>query len=338
MQVKVAVKKLTQKVSLSRDEMRGCMKEIMEGGADDILISAFLTALKMKGESVDEFTAAAEIMREKVMRVESSAAKLIDTCGTGGDGSSTFNISTCSALIAAGAGANVAKHGNRSVSSSCGSADVLQALGVNIEADNVSLGKLLDKAGIAFLFAPMLHPAMKYVMPVRKTLGIRTMFNLLGPLTNPAGARRQLMGVYDKGLVEPIAMTLKELGAVRAFVVHSEDGMDELSISAPTHVGEINNGEIKFYDVKAEDFGLKSAPIEELKTDGIDENKNVIMDILSGVKSAKRDAAVLNAAFAICAGDLCDDAAEGVELAIKAIDSGAAMEKLNELKATSNSF
>lgn len=313
------------------------MLEVMEGRASDIRIASFLTALRMKGETVDEITAAAEIMREKVIPIKNESSRLVDTCGTGGDGSNTFNISTASAILAAAAGAVVAKHGNRSVSSKCGSADVLQALGVHIDLSSWHMADILEKTGIAFLFAPLLHPAMKYVMPARKELGIRTIFNILGPLTNPAGSKRQVMGVYANELVEKMTETLKNLGSVRAFVVHSADGLDEVSTCNTTFVGEVVDGKTKYYTVSPEDFGIKRATTADLIGGTIEANKDIILDIVKGVRSPKLDIAVLNAGFALVAAGVATDVHDGVSRVRNALNSGHVLEKFESFVRETNS-
>lgn len=330
MQFADLLKKVIDGQSLSVSEMRVCMSTIMEGEASDVQIASFLVGLRMKGESVSEITAAAQIMREKVSPVKVSGEFLIDTCGTGGDASGTFNISTAAAFLAASAGARVAKHGNRSVSSKCGSADVLASLGANIDLSAEEVGRVLDTASIAFLFAPLLHPAMRYVMPVRKELGVRTIFNVLGPLTNPAGAKRQLLGVFSEELIEPITETLLNLGTERAFVVHSKDGLDEVSISAETLVGEIREGKTFYHSVRPEDYGIKRVELNALKGGSPEDNRDILMSIFSGVPSAKKDIAVLNAAFALAASGISDDIEDAIVLIEKAIKEGRAKETLEK--------
>jgi len=275
-------------------------------------------------------------MREKATQVKHAANKVVDTCGTGGDGLHTFNISTAAAFVAAGAGAVVAKHGNRSVSSSCGSADVLKALGINIEADVPTVEKCLDNVGIGFLFAPLMHKAMKYAIGPRRELGVRTFFNMLGPMTNPAGATCQLMGVYDGSLTEVIANVLKNLGSDRVFVVHGEDGQDEISVTGPTTVSELREGKVSTNSIAPEDFGIKRAEMKDIIGGDAEKSAGMLRSVLEGEKGAKRDAVVLNAAAVIAAAGIAGDIKTGVEVAASAIDSGKAKEKLEGLIKCSN--
>ena len=311
------------------------MNAIMSGEATDAQIGAFITALRMKGETVDEITGCARVMREKATRIDAGTADAVDTCGTGGDASHTFNISTATALVAAGAGVVVAKHGNRSVTSGSGSADVLRELGVNIEAPVPIVETCLREAKIGFLLAPLLHGAMKYAIGPRRELKIRTIFNVLGPLTNPAGARRQLLGVYAPELVKPIANVLLELGSERAYVVHSADGLDEISISAETHVPEVREAGVTAYDIKPKDFDLARADLAALKVADAAESAQTIRGLLDGAQGPPRDVVVLNAAAAIAAGGKADGIADAVPLAEQSIDSGAAKAALEKLVETS---
>ena len=342
MMIVEAIKKVVEGKDLSREEAFLVMEQIMSGGCSDAQIAAFLTALRMKGETVPELCGFAQVMRAKVARVEAKAAvraalsgtdreALVDTCGTGGDASNTFNISTATAFVVAGAGIPVAKHGNRSVSSLCGSADVIEALGVDLELPPEVVGRSIDEVGIGFLYAPLLHKAMKYVMPARREIKIRTVFNILGPLTNPAGASAPVMGVYDGALTEPLAAVLNELGARRAFVVHGLDGLDEISNTGETKVSEVRDGQVVTYSIKPEDFGLKRAHLSELKGGDAKENAEIIKRILLGERGPRRDIVLLNAAAGIVAGGRAKSFQEGMELAKASIDSGAAMEKLNRL-------
>jgi anthranilate phosphoribosyltransferase len=276
-------------------------------------------------------------MREKATRVHTSREPVIDTCGTGGDGSGTFNISTTVAFVAAGAGLCVAKHGNRAMSSQCGSADVLQALDVNIEISPDKVGKCLDEAGIGFLFAPMLHGAMKHAIGPRREIATRTVFNALGPLTNPAGAKRQLIGVYDGSLTEKLAGVLRELGSELAFVVHGADGLDEITLTGKTRVTELNGGNIETYEISPENFGLETAGVEELKGGDAAENAQILQVVLDGVQGPHRDVVLMNAAAAIVAGGVASDLEEGLDRARSAISSGRAREVLEQLKEVSNS-
>jgi anthranilate phosphoribosyltransferase len=292
----------------------------------------------MKGETVDEITGAAEIMREKATAVlPENREFLVDTCGTGGDGSNTFNISTAVAFVAAGAGARVAKHGNRSVSSKSGSADVLEALGVNVSISSEKMKYCLDKVGISFLFAPALHKAMKYAIGPRKEMAVRTIFNLLGPLTNPAGAENQLIGVYDAALTEPLAHVLRNMGSTRAYVVHGMNRIDEVSISDGTRISELHNGSVETYTFSPDELGIPSATEDSILGGTAEDNAGILRAVLSGQKGPHRDVVLLNAAFAIAAAGLTDTPKEGLEAATKTIDSGAAMKKLENLVAASNS-
>ena len=333
--IKEAIAKVVEGKHLTRDEAVATMNSIMDGTATPAQIGCFITAMRMKGETVDEITGFTAVMREKATPVFCKTPGIVDTCGTGGDGLHTFNISTASAFVAAGAGATVAKHGNRSVSSSCGSADVLKALGVNIEADVPVVEKCLDEVGIGFLFAPLLHKAMKFAIGPRRELGIRTFFNILGPMTNPAGAKSQLMGVYDGNLTEVIASVLMNLGSERVFVVHGEDGEDEISITTPTRISELRNGKVTSTTVTPEDFGMKRANMQDIKGGGAEENAKILRAILDGEKGPKRDAVILNAGAVIAAAGLAEDMKAGVVLAAQSIDSGKAKQKLDALIACS---
>ena len=337
-----SLKKVVEREDLSAEDAFMTMDEIMSGKATDAQIAAFLTALRLKGETVEEITGFARAMREKVTPVKvrgqveasisgSDREALVDTCGTGGDASNTFNISTATAFVVAGAGIPVAKHGNRSVSSLCGSADVVEALGVSLELSPEQVGSCIDEMGIGFLYAPLLHKAMKYVMTARKEIRIRTVFNILGPLTNPAGAASQVVGVYQERLTEVLARVLNELGARRAFVVHGLDGLDEVSLSGESRISEVKGGRVQTYTVSPEDFGLKRAPLSELQGGNAAENAEIIRRILSGEEGPRRDVVLMNAAVALVAGGKANDFQEGVKLAARSIDSGAAMEKLSRL-------
>jgi anthranilate phosphoribosyltransferase len=308
--------------------------EIMTGKATDAQIAAFIVALRMKGETPDEITGAATVMREKATKVIPIGSEhLIDTCGTGGDGAQTLNISTCAAFVAAGAGAVVAKHGNRSVSSKCGSADVLEALGVTIAAKADVMKKCLDDIGICFLFAPAMHQAMRYAIGPRKEIGVRSIFNILGPLTNPSSAPAQLLGVFSADLTETIATVLRNLGTRKAYVVYGLDNLDEISICSETQVSELADGVIRTYRISPEQFGRSRATLHDLLGGTAPENAEMIRSVLSGKKGPKRDIVVLNAAFALAAADIAKTPGEGVTIAERSIDSGAAMEKLQLLIA-----
>jgi len=312
---------------LSREEMLGVMRAIMAGQATDAQIGGFLIGLRMKGESVEEIIAAASVMRELAAKVNTSSTFLVDTCGTGGSGSNKFNVSTASAFVAAAAGARVAKHGNRRASSKSGSADVLEAAGAEIFLSSDQVGLCIDKVGVGFLFAQNHHNAMKHAIGPRKEMIARTLFNLLGPLTNPAGARRQLIGVYDRKWVRPIAEVLQKLGSEHVIVVHSEDGLDEISISDTSFIAELSGGEINEYTVCPEDFGLKRSPLSELVIEDSSSSLLMLQKSLIGQHEGARNIVVLNAGAAIYVAGVCSSLAEGVALASDAIDSGMAVEK-----------
>ncbi|MDR0305535.1 MAG: anthranilate phosphoribosyltransferase [Chitinispirillales bacterium] len=332
MDIQTAIKTVTAGKSLSIEEASRVFTDIMEGAATDAQIAGFIVGLRMKGETAEEITGAASVMRDKAARIDHPACRnLIDTCGTGGDGSNTFNISTAVALVAAGAGAKVAKHGNRSVSSRSGSADVLEALGVNINLSASQISVCLREVGIGFLFAPALHNAMKYAASARKQIGIRTIFNILGPLTNPARTTNQLLGVFSPDLTDTMAQALLNMGSLRAFVVHGFDPIDEISICGTTQISEIKEGKILTYKIEPEEFGLKKALPEMIAGHDSVFNASIIKGILEGKKGVPRDVVVLNAAFALCAASIAKDPHEGVVIAQKSIDSGAAMDKLREL-------
>ncbi len=335
--IRDAIRKVVQGENLSREEAAAVMTEIMDGAATPAQIGCFLTALRLKGETVDEITGFAEVMREKATRISCSREDVVDTCGTGGDGLCTFNISTCAAFVAAGAGVAIAKHGNRCVSSGCGSADVLKELGVNIEAEPPVVEKCLETVGVGFLFAPKLHLAMKHAIGPRREIGIRTVFNILGPLTNPAGARRQLLGVYDGALTDLVARVLSNLGSQRVFAVHGEDGLDEISTTGPTRVTELNESEIRNYSIHPEDFGLSACSMDDLKGGDAPTNAAMLKEVLGGRKGPKRDIVLLNSAAVIVAAGKADSLEEGIEIAVESIDSGRAMGKLTQLIEVSNS-
>lgn len=317
--------------SLSREETEELFGALMDGQVSEPIKAALLVALRMKGEAVSEISGAAAAMRRRVIPIPHAATRVVDTCGTGGDGRGTFNISTAAALVAASAGAPVAKHGNRSVSSKSGSADVLAALGVKIEIDPATAGRALDTVGIAFLFAPLLHPAMREVMPVRRELGMRTIFNVLGPLTNPAGARRQLMGVYAEGLVEVIAKVLRDLGAEHALVVHG-DGLDEITITGSTTVSEVRDGEVRTFKLEPERFGIRRVRVEDLAGGMPEENAALMHRVFGGEEGPLSDVTALNAGAAIYVAGLAPTLEEGYEAARASLASGAAARKLEELK------
>ncbi|MDI6784496.1 MAG: anthranilate phosphoribosyltransferase [bacterium] len=336
--IKEAISKLVEKQDLTRGEAVSVMTEIMSGEASEAQIASFITALRMKGETVDEITGCALVMREKAAKIKSTRQPVVDTCGTGGDKSGTFNISTCAAFVAAGAGCIVAKHGNRSVSSSCGSADVLRALGVKIDVDISVTERCLNELGIGFLFAPLYHSAMKYANGPRQQIGIRTVFNILGPLTNPAGATAQVLGVYSVDLTDTMASVLKELGSKHALVVHGADKLDEITITGDTKIVELKQGKLLDYYVEPKDFGFKSAPLSSIKGGTAEENAQLLIDVLKGKPGPRRDVVLMNAGAAILASDIANTLSEGVAKAAQSLDSGAAFDKLEQLKKITNSI
>jgi len=324
---------------LPHDDMHELMQQIMGGQLTHAQIAAVLTALRVKGETVTEIAAAAEVMRELSSKVViQDNGHLIDTCGTGGDGAQTFNISTGAALVAAAAGARVAKHGGRSVSSSCGSADVLEKLGVNVNLTPQQVAHCVDNIGIGFMFAPNHHSAMKHAAPVRRELGVRTLFNLLGPLTNPAGARNQVMGVFHKDLTGKLARVLQQLGNRHVLVVHGADGMDEISIGGATYIAELKDGAVREYTAQPGDFGLKTSPLDAIRVANADEAQTMLLAVLDNRPGAARDIVQLNAGAAIYVAGLANTLQEGVSNAGQVIASGAAKNKLEQLIAVSHSF
>jgi anthranilate phosphoribosyltransferase len=335
--IKEAIAKVVNMEDLNESGMTDVMDEVMEGQATPAQIAAFITALRIKGETVAEVTGAARVMRQKATRIDARSTVIVDTCGTGGDGSNTFNISTTAAFVVAAAGLTVAKHGNRAVSSGCGSADVLEALGVNISAAPEVVEECVQQLGIGFLFAPRLHGAMKYAIGPRREIGIRTIFNMLGPLTNPAGATCQLIGVYDPRLTEMFAGVLKNLGTKRAFVVHGSDGLDEATITGETRVSELKDGLISTYNIDPADYWGESYPADALLGGDATVNARITTDVLTGKKGACRQIVLLNAALAIVAGEKAGNIREGIRTAAEAIDSGAARKKLQALIELSNS-
>ncbi len=326
------IKQLLNKKDLTDLQMQQVMQEILSGAVDTADIAAFLTSLNDKGETVGELTAAVKVMLKYVEPIIVDKPNILDTCGTGGDKKGSFNISTITALVASGAGVTVAKHGNRSVSSKCGSADILEALGVNINMDKAKIKKCLEEIGIAFLFAPNLHPAMRFVMPARKQIAQKTMFNILGPLINPARATNQLIGVYSKEWTKPLAQVLHNLGTKHVLVVHGADGLDEVTTTDKTFVSEVKNGRLKDYQITPDDFGLKRAKFNDLLGGSIAENVKIVQRVLAGENGSKRDIVLLNTGCAIYAADKADTISEGIKLAEKSIDSGAAIRKLELLK------
>jgi anthranilate phosphoribosyltransferase len=334
--IRKAIEKLVEGQNLTEEEATSIMEEIMTGAATDAQIASFLTALRLKGETVEEITGLAKVMRDKAVRLKCQAPAIVDTCGTGGDASGTFNISTVSAIVASGAGVKVAKHGNRSVSSQCGSADLLKELGVNIDAPPDVVRWCIDEIGIGFLFAPSFHKAMKYAIGPRREMGIRTVFNILGPLTNPAQATAQVLGVYAEELTELMAGVLNRLGCHRAYVVHGEDGLDEISTVSRSKISEVVEGKVRSRHIQPVDFGIAPAQPTQLKGGGPAENSQIALNILRGERGPKRDVVLLNAAAAIVVAELVDTIGEGIELAAESLDSGAALDQLEKLKAKTN--
>ncbi len=320
---------------LSYTDMQAVMHQVMAGELTQAQIAGLLIALRIKGETVTEIAAAASVMRELSSKVQiQDAANLIDTCGTGGDGIQTFNVSTVSAFVAAAAGAKVAKHGGRSVSSTCGSADVLEALGVSVSLSPAQVGHCVDNIGIGFMFAPNHHSAMKHSAPVRRELGVRTLFNLLGPLTNPANAKRQVMGVFDRTLTSKLAQVLQQLGSEHVMVVCGADGMDEISFSGDTFVAELKDGKLSEYTLNPQQFGLSLHNLSTIQVQNVDESKAMILDVLNGHKSPARDIVLLNAGAAIYVSGKAESLKEGINKAAQVLDNGLALAKLEALKAS----
>lgn len=338
--IRKVIAKAAEGKDLSESEMIEAMNQIMEGEATPAQIGAFLIALRMKGETVEEIAGAARVMRAKACQVPTLARALgeplIDTAGTGGDGSGTFNVSTTTAFVLAGCGLKVAKHGNRAISSSCGSADLIEAFGVPLDLDPARVGECVDQAGIGFLFAPALHKAMGHAIGPRREIGLRTIFNLLGPLTNPAGATVLLIGVYDQRLVRPLAEVLARLGADSAMVVHGEGGLDEVTVTGRTYIARLANGEVSEFVITPEEVGLGRARLEDIKGGDTETNRTLALAVLSGEPGARRDMVLMNAAAALLAAGNADSFADGVALAAKSIDSGAALARLHELQAVAN--
>lgn len=335
--IKVAINLLVNGMNLSESEIVECMKEIMEGMATDAQIGSFLTALRIKGETVEEITGAAKIMREKAITIKAPEG-VLDTCGTGGDMSHTFNISTTTAIVVSACGVPVAKHGNRSVSSQCGSADVIEALGIKIDLPPEKVEKCLFETGFGFLFAPLFHPAMRYAIGPRRDMGIRTIFNILGPITNPAGARRQLLGVFSGSLTERLAMVLGNLGAVDAMVIHGKDGLDEISISDATKVSRFKDGKVQSFSIVPEDFGIVRSDIDSIRGGTKEDNASIILSILNGERGSKRDIVLMNSAAALMVAGKAEDFTTALAIAVEGVDSGRALRKLEEIKRFSNSL
>ena len=338
MNIQTAINEVINGNNLNRVDMNTVMKTIMQGEATPAQIGGLLVALRLKGESVDEITAAAEVMRELATKVNVDKTNLVDTCGTGGDGANTFNISTTSAFVVAASGAKVAKHGNRSVSSKSGSADVLEAAGINLELNAEQVKSCIENVGIGFMFAPMHHSAMKHAIGPRRELGIRTLFNVLGPLTNPAGAPNQVIGVFSKDWLLPLAETLQQLGSEHVLVVHAEDGLDEISISAKTSIAELKGDQINTYDISPTDFGMSLHELSSLAVSGVDDSLNTMKSVLDNTDGAAKDIVCLNAGAAIYAAGITDSIESGVEKAKSTIESGAAKEKLEQLIQHSQSL
>jgi len=333
--VKEAISMLTQNIDLSELEMVDTMNELMEGNLSDAQVGALLTALRMKGETVEEIAGAARVMREKAVTIKAPKGT-VDTCGTGGDLSHTFNISTTSAFVVAAAGVPVAKHGNRSVSSKSGSADVLEALGIKIDLLPKKVEDCLSKTGFGFLFAPLFHPAMKYAIGPRREIGIRTIFNVLGPLTNPAGAKMQVLGVFSSRLTEALANAVGNLGAEHAMVVNGKDGLDEITVTSKTVVSEWKNGDLTSYTLNPVDYGIPLAKSDDLVGGDAEENANITISVLTGESGPKRNIVLLNAAAAIYVSGVAPSIEKGLVMAETAIDSGAALKKLNEIRKVTN--
>lgn len=334
--MQLAIKAVTEKQDLSAEEMSATMRLIMTGEATPAQVGGFLIGLRMKGETIDEIAAAAAVMRELASKVDVDKNNLVDTCGTGGDASGSFNISTASAIVVAAAGGKVAKHGNRSISSKSGSADVLETAGVNLEVSPELVAECVNEIGVGFMFAPLHHSAMKHAIGPRREMAVRTIFNVLGPLTNPAGAPNQVLGVFSKDLVEPLAHVLKRLGSEHVLVVHAEDGMDEISIATPTYIAELNNGEVKTYTVQPEDFGMSRADLEQIRATDSAHSLEIINSVFNNTDGPAKDIVCLNAGAAIYAAGLTTSLAEGVKKAQQVIASGAVAEKLEQLITKTN--
>jgi len=334
-ELKLLMQKVATGASLTEEEVKEAFETMMSGVATPVQMAAFLMALRVRGETIPEITGAARLMRERMLPVEAPPGA-VDIVGTGGDGHNTFNVSTCAAIVAAGAGVPVAKHGNRAVSSLSGASDVLTALGVKIDVSPIVISRSIAKAGVGFMWAPMHHTAMKHWAAARGELGIRTIFNLLGPLANPAGVRRQVVGVFNTAWTEPIAEVLKNLGSVHSWVVHGADGLDEITTTGPTHVTELKDGTIRTFEVRPQDAGLPPATLEDLKGGDATVNAAAIRDVLGGEEGPFRDIVVLNAAAALIVGGKATDLRDGAERAARAIDEGAASRALDQLVAITN--
>jgi anthranilate phosphoribosyltransferase len=327
-----ALQRIIAHQEIMHDDMVSLMRQIMQGDISPVLIAAIITGLRVKRETIVEITAAAQVMREFASKVAvPDHTHLVDTCGTGGDSLHTFNISTAAAFVAAAAGARVAKHGGRSVSSKSGSADVLEALGVNLNQTPQQVAQSVGEIGVGFMFAPNYHAAMKHAAPVRRELGIKTLFNILGPLTNPANAKRQVLGVFNADLVETLAHVLQRLGSEHVLIVHGSDGLDEITITGETRIGELKNGQVNVYTVRPEDFGLKTSPIEAIQVTNSEHAKTMLLSVLENTAGTARDIVLMNAGAAIYTAGVTDTLAQGVQSALRAIESGAALKKLHDL-------
>ena len=335
--IREAIEAVVNGESLSFEDAAQVMNEIMSGEATPAQFGAFVTALRLKGETVDEIAGMALVMREHSLHVEVDGA-LVDTCGTGGDGSGTFNISTAAAFVAAGAGAKVAKHGNRAMSGSSGSADVLEALGAQIDLNPVSVARCINETGFGFMFAQGFHPSMRFAAGPRREIGIRTVFNILGPLTNPAGAGAQVIGVADASMASKMAQALSRLGSRRALVVHGNDGLDEISVAAPTHVWELNDGAVNEYNISPADFDMSTASLDDIQASDAATSANTLRNVLNGKAGAVRDIVLLNAAAALLAGDIVETLQEGVDVAAQSIDSGNATKSMQAFIVLSQSL
>lgn len=347
--IKQAIAKVVERQDLTEAEMIEAMNQIMGGEATPAQVGAFITALRMKGETLAEIVGAAKVMRAHATpirvgdvvdidrdEINAERESILDTCGTGGSGTKSFNISTTVAIAVAACGAKVAKHGNRSVSSACGSADVLEKLGVNLDVSPDTVGGCVDEIGVGFLFAPALHGAMKYAIGPRREIGIRTIFNILGPLTNPAGADRQVLGVFREDLVEPLAQVLLNLGCRRGFVVHGSDGMDEITLTGPTLVAAISGGTVELQTIEPQQFGFEPCALEDLQGGDAEQNAAIVRAVLGGEKGPKRDVVVLNGAYALVAAGLADNVDEGIVMLQQVLDNGRAKETLDELVRMTN--
>ncbi len=348
--IKKAIAKVVERIDLTEPEMIEVMDQVMSGEATPAQVAGFITALRMKGETIEEITGAARVMRDRVTRIRVGKNVLdmdrddinvdletiLDTCGTGGSGTNSFNVSTTVAFVVSACGIKVAKHGNRSVSSSCGSADVLEALGVNLDVTPETVERCINGIGIGFLYAPALHGAMKHAIGPRKEIGIRTIFNILGPLTNPAGADCQVLGVYRDDLAEKLAHVLRRLGCKRGFIVHGQDGMDEITLTTETRIAEVSSGGVEVRLIRPEEFGMERCPMDALRGGNAADNAVIVREVLAGTPGPKRDIVLLNAGFALVAAGKAADPQEGIRLAAAAIDSGRAQLQLEKLVELTN--